>query len=118
MAFKPLLQEIQLKPWLLERVSEALTSKLWNKNIHAVEAYRNGAKLNYVHPYDFIKNLWQIYLKNKVGNTTWAKLCGLIGQKQQNSFQEIHTENSFVSIRQAGEQVASTWPLAFLSQIL
>ena len=34
LAFKPLLQEIQLKPWLLERVSEALTSKLWNKKIY------------------------------------------------------------------------------------
>ena len=39
------------KIWLAERYSEALTSKLWNKKkIHAAEAYRNGAKLNYVHP--------------------------------------------------------------------
>ena len=36
--------------WPAERLSEALTSKLWNKKIHAAEAYRNVAKLNYVHP--------------------------------------------------------------------
>ena len=38
------------KIWLAERFSEALTSKIWNKKIHAAKAYRNGAKLNYVHP--------------------------------------------------------------------
>ena len=36
------------KTWSAERFSEALTSKLWNKKIHAAEAYRNGAKLNYI----------------------------------------------------------------------
>ena len=25
--------------------------------------------------------------QEKIGNTMWAKLCDLIGQKQQNSFQ-------------------------------
>ena len=38
------------KTWLSERFSEALTSKLWNKKIHAAEAYRDGAKLNYIQP--------------------------------------------------------------------
>ena len=31
-------------------LAEALTSKLLNKKIHAVETCRNGAKLNYIHP--------------------------------------------------------------------
>ena len=36
---------------LTERFSEALTSKPWNKKkIHTAEAYRNWAKLNYIHP--------------------------------------------------------------------
>ena len=57
------------------------------------EMERNSIKLI---PYGFIKNLQQIYLrekhmnftgKNKVGKTTWAKLRGLIGQKRQNRFQ-------------------------------
>ena len=53
--------------------------------------------------------------KNKVSNTTWAKLHGLIGQKQQNSFQQTHAENLFVSIRQAGKQESkrSAWSLSF-----
>ena len=33
--------------------SEALTSKLWNKIIHAAKAYRNGAKLNHIHSLQF-----------------------------------------------------------------
>ena len=50
LAFKPLLQEwSDEKTWLSERFSEALTSKLWNKKIHAVKAYRNGAKFNYIY---------------------------------------------------------------------
>ena len=45
--------------------------------------------------YGFTKNLGQIHLrdshikfigKNKVGNTIWAKLRGLIDQKRQNSY--------------------------------
>ena len=66
-------------------------------------------------PYGFIKNLQQIHVrdshmkftgKNKVGNTTWAKLCSLIGQKWQNSFQYTHAENLFANISQAGEQAS------------
>ena len=64
--------------------------------MHNAEAYQNGAKLNYIYSLRFDKNLWQIHSmdshvkftgKNKVGNTTWAKLLALIGQKRQNSFQ-------------------------------
>ena len=63
-------------------------------------------------PYGFIKNIRQILRtdshakfsgKNKVGNTTCAKLRGLIAEKQGNSFQETHAENTFVSDRQASE---------------
>ena len=43
------------KTWLSERFSKAVTSKLWNKKLHVAEAYRNGAKLNYVHPLCFYK---------------------------------------------------------------
>ena len=43
------------KTWLSERFSKALTSKLWNKKLHVAEGYRNGAKLNYVHPLCFYK---------------------------------------------------------------
>ena len=97
------------KTWLAERFSEALTYKFGNKKIHTAEAYWNGVKLNYIHSpppppppphtspaHGMIKNLWQIHSrdhhmeftgKNKVGNTTRAKLHGLIGQKWQISFQ-------------------------------
>ena len=90
LAFKSLLQEIQLKNLIAERFSEALTSKYcwslpkWSK----IELYSP--------PYGLIKHLWQIHSrdihveflgKNKVSNTMWAKLRGLIGQKRQNSFQ-------------------------------
>ena len=83
------------KTWLLEKFSEALTCKLWNKKIHAAVAYRNGAKLNYAHPSMVLSKISTIHLrdshmkfteKNKVNNTMWAKLGGLIGQKQQNIF--------------------------------
>ena len=47
----PYYKRCNLKTWQSERYSEALTSKLWSKKtIHAAEAYKNGAKLNYVHP--------------------------------------------------------------------
>ena len=36
------------KTWPSERFSEVLTSKLWNKK-NTYKAYRNGAKLNYIH---------------------------------------------------------------------
>ena len=41
----------------------------------------------------------EIHRKKKVANSMWPKLPGLIGQKQQNSFQQTHMENFFVSIR-------------------
>ena len=92
LAFKPLLKEIRLQNLTLsESFSEALTPKLWNKiKTHAAKTYRNGAKLHYIPPYGFIKNLQLIHLrenhvkitgKNKVDNIIWAKLCSLIGQK-------------------------------------
>ena len=102
------------KTWLAGRFSEVLTSKFWNKTkymlLKLTEIERNWIVFT---PYGFINNLWQIHLrdshvkfmgKNKVSNTMWAKLCGLIGQKQQNSFQYTYIENFFVSVRQAGEQ--------------
>ena len=64
--------------------------------MHTAEAYQNGAKLNYIYSLRLIKIFdrsiqwiatWNSQEKNKVGNTTWAKLRGLIGQKRQNSFQ-------------------------------
>ena len=36
-----------------KKKTEALTSKLWNKIIHAAKAYRNGAKLNHIHSLQF-----------------------------------------------------------------
>ena len=77
------------KTSLAERFSEALTSKLWNKKKYC----QNWIIFT---PYGLIKNLLQIHSrdshmeftgKNKVGNTTWTKLCGLIGRKRQSSFQ-------------------------------
>ena len=51
MPLNPYYKRCNLKTWQSERYSEALTSKLWSKKtIHAAEAYKNGAKLNYVHP--------------------------------------------------------------------
>ena len=55
--------------WLSETFPEALTSKLWNKKkIHAAEAYRNGAKLNYVNP---PKTLSRIFDRSIYGIATW-----------------------------------------------
>ena len=85
------------KIWQVQRFSEALTSKLYNKKKYKLPKLTEMQQnLIMFTSYGFIKNLWQIHLKdshmkltrkNKVGNTKWAKLCGLIGQKQQNSFQ-------------------------------
>ena len=95
LTFKPLLQEIQLKN-LSENFSKALTFKLWNKKMHAVETYRNGAKLNYIYPLWFSHKYLtdpskggpcEIHGEKKANNTKWAKLHSLIGQKWQNSFQ-------------------------------
>ena len=89
MKFWPYNKRSDWKTSLAERFSEALTSKLWNKKKYC----QNWIIFT---PYGLIKNLLQIHSrdshmeftgKNKVGNTTWTKLCGLIGQKQQNSFQ-------------------------------
>ena len=84
------------KTWLTESFSEAPTSKLQNnKKIPAVEACRNGAKLNYVHPPMVLSKIFDRSInshvnftgKNKVDCTMWAESCALISQKQQNSFQ-------------------------------
>ena len=45
LAFKPLLQDIQLRNLASERCSEACSNIIFT-----VEAYRNGVKLNYVPP--------------------------------------------------------------------
>ena len=85
------------KTWLAERFSEALTSKLWNKKNTCCRSLQKWSEIELCSPpYGFIKNIRQIHLrdshvkfmeKNKVDNTTWAKLRGLIGQKRQNNFQ-------------------------------
>ena len=98
------------------------------KKIHASEAYRNRAKLSYVHPLWFIKNLWQIHLrvshmkfrgKNKVSNIMWAKLCGLIGWKHQNSFQYklMQKISLSVSSKQASKHLVSSFPFSFMNDI-
>ena len=38
------------KSLLSESLSEALTSNLSDKKIHAAKTYRNGVKLNYIYP--------------------------------------------------------------------
>ena len=40
-------------------------------------------------------------------------MSNLIGQKQQNSFQQTYAENLFVSIRQAGEQASKRSACSF-----
>ena len=89
MKFWPYNKRSDWKTSLAERFSEALTSKLWNKKKYC----QNWIIFT---PYGLIKNLLQIHSrdshmeftgKNKVGNTTWTKLCGLIGRKRQSSFQ-------------------------------
>ena len=47
---KPYYKRSDWTTWLSERFSKAVTSKLWNKTVYVAEAYRNGAKLNYVLP--------------------------------------------------------------------
>ena len=86
------------KTWLAERFSEALTFKLWNKKKKKymlpklIKMERNW--IIFI-PHGFIKNLWQIHLRNscvkftgkyKVGNATWARLCGLIGPTNKTVF--------------------------------
>ena len=121
LSFKPLLQAIQLKNLTIRKI-------FWSANIWALkkntccqslQKQRNWIILT---PYVLSKNLWQIILrenhmkfmrKKKVNKTTWAKkLCGLIGQKWQNSFHWTRTENLFVSFRRA-----STWPVVLFCQI-
>ena len=114
LGFKPLLQEIRLKNLTGRRFSEVLTSKLWNKKNTYFWSLPKWSEFElYSPPYGFIKNLRQIRPrdshmkftgKNKVGNTTWAKFRTLIGPKRQNSFQQTHAKNFFVSIRWAGKQ--------------
>ena len=108
------------KTWLSKRFPKALTSKLWNEKIYFAEAYRNGAKLNYIHPLWFYQKFLtdyrrgshgkKIHWKNKVGSTTWAKQCGLIGHKQQNSSHSF----SVNYVRQAGDQASKYLVSSFL----
>ena len=97
-AFKSLLKDLieksgQQKAFLkLQHLSFKMKKKL-----PAAEAYRNGAKLNYVHPRMVLAKVfkrsihvittWNSREKNKVGNTTWAKSRPLIGQNRPNRFQ-------------------------------
>ena len=98
LVFKPLLQDIRLKNLTSRKI-------FWSSNIYGLKFKKNKccqslpkwSKIEfYSPPFRLIKNLWQIHSrdshveftgKNKVGNTTWAKLRGLIGQKWQHSFQ-------------------------------
>ena len=82
------------KTWLSERFSsEALTSKLWNKKSTCCWSLQKWGKIELYSPpspYGFIKNLGQIHLRDsqvKFMGKNKAKLCGLIGQNWQNSFQ-------------------------------
>ena len=97
MKFWPLNHYCKRPNWktrLSERFSYTLTSKLWNNNKKKNKLLKLVAKWSeielYSPPYGFIKNLRQnhprdshlkLWRKNKVGNTTWAKLRSLIGQK-------------------------------------
>ena len=72
LAFKSLLREIRLRNLHIRKI-------FWSSNISF--EIKKIAKLNYIHhPCDFIKNLWQIHLreshmkftgKNKVDKTMW-----------------------------------------------
>ena len=94
------------KTWLAETFSEVLTSKLCNKKKYVLpkltEMEQNWLNSSSA-PYGFIKNLQQSHLrdshvkftgKNMVGNTTWAKLRGLIGQKTAKQF-SVDSRRSF-----------------------
>ena len=91
LAFKPLLQEI----WLKNLTSRKIFFEI--KKNTSCRSLQKWSEIELYSPlYGFIKIFWEIQLrdshmkfmgKNKVGNTTWAKSHGLIGQKWQNSFQ-------------------------------
>ena len=93
------------KIWLAERFSEALTSKLWSKKNTCCWSLQKWSEIELCSPsYGFIKNLQQIHLrdsqmkftgKNKISNTTWTKLCGLIGQKWQKF--SVNSHGKFLS---------------------
>ena len=128
LAFKPLLQEIWLKKtWLAERFSEALRSKLWNKRRYMLPKLTKMEQ-NWIifTPYGFMKDLRQIHQrdshmkftgKNKVGNTTWAKLHAWLVKNSKTVFSKL-TQKIYLSVSsEKASRQASTWPLVVISQI-
>ena len=119
LVFKPLLQEIKLKNMTVSR-RKLFWSTLWNKKNACCWNLQKWSEIELYSPpsYVFIKNLQLIHLreshmkfmeKNKVSNTTSAKLCSLIGQKWRNSFQK--TLNNYLS-DQASRHLASSFPFS------
>ena len=123
------------KTWLLERFSEALTSKLWNKKNTCCQSLQRWSEMELCSPpYGFVKNYLRIYLRwNYLSKIylTWnsrEKIKSAIPREQicvawlvkngKTVFSNL-TQKAFLSL--SGEQAsrgASTWPLIFLSQIL
>ena len=111
------------KIWLAKRFYEALTSKLWNKKIHAAEACRNGAKLNYVHPpmvlsKIFNRSIWGIAMWN-----SWEKIKLAIPCKEnyvtwlvkngKTVFSKLTRKISLsVSVEQASQHLTSSFPFS------
>ena len=122
MAFKPLLQEIRLKNWLSESFSEALTSKLWNKQKYMLpkltEMERNWITFT---PYGFIKNLRLIHQREShmrfTGKMKAAIPCeqnyvAWLVKNDKTVFSKLTRE---ISLSVSGKQAirwASTWPLS------
>ena len=67
-------QRSDWKTWLSERSSEALTSKFWNKTKYMLVKLTK-MKRNWIifPPFGFIKNLWQIHLRDSHGKSPEKK---------------------------------------------
>ena len=66
----PYYKRLNWKTYLAKIFSEALTSNLWNKKVHTAEAYRDGAKFNYIHPPMVLS---KIFDRSIQGIATWWK---------------------------------------------
>ena len=99
------------KIWLSESFFRALTSKLWNKKIHAAKTYRNGAKLNYIYtPMVLLKLFWLIHLKESHVKFTGKKKSAIPCEQNYTAWLANNDKTVFrkltwkISLSVSGEQ--------------
>ena len=110
--------------WLSERFSEALTSKLWNKEMHGAGAYTNRVKLNYVEPPMVLIKIFGGSIQGIARWNSWEKIKLAIPHEQscvawlvkngKTAFSKLLLK--FLCQYYASRQ-SNTWPLVFVFQI-